>query len=95
MKNGSVRKVATPGKRTLDVTFPDMWMRALFPHSGIVKPVYIYMVTSAKVSAVSPPVPAIWSFSMGLGIELRVLCMLDKERPLSYISNPKEFKYEC
>lgn len=30
---------------------------------------------------------------MGLGIELRVLCMSDKERPLSYISNPKQFSF--
>lgn len=30
---------------------------------------------------------------MSFGIELRVLCMSDKERPLSYISNPKQFSF--
>lgn len=38
-------KVVTPGKRTLDLTFTDMWMITLSQHSGIMKPVYIDMVT--------------------------------------------------
>lgn len=86
-------KAATPGKRTLDVTFPDMRMRALFQHSGGMKPAYVYMATSAKMSAF--PHQYQQSEFILWGPELNSGSYVCRTRgwPLSHISNPKQFSF--